>query len=96
MMGNFLEEATYALWGPGCSIFSFLSAAVAMGILAISYIPVDPDSLTQQMLRLSATYLVYALANLTGVWFLSLLIFSAGPLRILSNYKAKLSRNTNA
>jgi hypothetical protein len=96
LLFGFFEEATYAFWEPGCDIFAFLVGSVAMKIHVISYIPVDPDSLTQKMLRHSATDLVYAMANLTGVWFLSLLMYGVGPLRVLGNYKDNLSRKRDA
>jgi len=96
LLFGFFEEATYALWEPGCRLFSFLVASIAVKTHVIPYIPIDPDSLTEQMLRVSATDVVYALANLTGVWFLSLLVYGAGPLRVLGNYKGKLSRKRDA
>ncbi len=96
MLFECIQEASLALWGPACGLYSFLAAFVAIRIHVISYIPLTPDSLTQQMFKTSANDLVLVLVNLTGAWFLSLLVYGAGPLRSLGSYKAKLSRKPYA
>ena len=96
MLFECISQASLALWEPIRNIFSFVTAAVGIRIYLVSYIPQTPESVTQQMFTNSAWNLVFALADLTGAWFLSLLIFGTGPFDSLGSYKRRLSRKPNA
>jgi hypothetical protein len=96
MLFECIQQASLALWEPIRSIFSFLTAAMAVRIHFVSYIPQPPESITQQMFTNSAWDLVFALADVTGAWFLSLLIFGTGPFDSLGSYKSKFSRKSDA
>lgn len=82
------------LWELFSRAAGFLFTAVA--ILDIPYISPTPTLVDRVMLVTTLFYLCSALISLAGAWLLSRWVYGMGPLRSLSQYRAKLTRRNHA
>lgn len=85
-----IDCAFQAIWWPLIQLAEFLATAVA--ILDIPFISWGRN---RYLLINACIYLLSAVMNLAGAWFLSRWVFGVGPFRSLSSYHNKLIGRTH-